>query len=93
MASEVGELIEANEALLRLVKSTEGFHSDHPLAKEALLMRLSLTMASVYIGDYVKNRINGADDVDAIIAVLKGETKISPEAQQAWQDAMRQQTH
>ncbi len=76
---EFDDLSNAFEALQALSAKLAGFHPEHPLATAAAEMRLTLELTRNYIADYLVNQARGAQPEDALMAVLRGDTKLPQE--------------
>ena len=88
MDAETNELADTAETLERFATLAEGFHPDHPLAQNAVLMKLTLRIAVTHLRSYVEQRLAGADREDALLTALKGDVW-SPEVQTAFRSAIR----
>lgn len=83
------EAIAACETLTAFQEMAEGFHSEHPQAMEAVQMRLLVAMVQTYLLGWAREKQEGKDDFDALIAALEGKREFSPEAQAAYESARR----
>ena len=84
------ELVAAAETLSKFAAMVEGFHPEHPLASEAMQMKLFMTLANIYLLDFVRQRVAGLEPLDALLVTLKGDTPLlSPEGQKSLEESAR----
>lgn len=86
-------LLNADDAIKSLIERASGFHPDHPHARDALQMVAALVLARSYIADYAVNIARGTDDDEALLAVLRGDTKLSPASVDAAIESVRKALH
>jgi hypothetical protein len=86
---EIDALLNALDTIGRLDGEMTGFHEEHKLAREAAVVRVQLQMVRWYLTNYAKGLSEGLSPQDAMLAMLAGERKLTPEQLQIWDDHRR----